>query len=40
VDSRPTRWFEAKVDGGFAYLPIFTPGKFRSIMGLNQLLLE
>ena len=30
VGNQPTRWFEAKVDGGFAYLPIFTPGKFKS----------
>ena len=28
--NQPTRWFEAKVDGGFAYLPILTPGKFKS----------
>jgi hypothetical protein len=41
VDGRPTRWFEGKVDGGFAYLPIFTPGKFGSTKELNpQLLLE
>ena len=30
VGNQPTRWFEAKVDGGFAYLPILTPGKFKS----------
>ncbi len=41
VDGKPTRWFEGKVDGGFAYLPIFTPGKFGSTKELNpQLLLE
>jgi hypothetical protein len=28
IEDQPTRWFEAKVDGGFAYLPIFTPGTF------------
>ena len=38
VDNRPTRWFEAKVDGGFAYLPIFTPGTFRSSMDFTLVL--
>jgi hypothetical protein len=38
VDDKPTRWFEAKVDGGFAYLPIFTPGKFRSSAPFKQIL--
>jgi hypothetical protein len=28
VEDQPTGWFEAKVDGGFAVLPIFTPGTF------------
>ena len=28
VDDRPRRWFEAEVHGGFAYLPVFTPGSF------------
>jgi hypothetical protein len=40
VDGRPTRWFEGKVDGGFAYLPIFTPGKFGTKELNPQLLLE
>ena len=38
VDDRPTRWFEAKVDGGFAYLPIFTPGKFKSSVPFKLIL--
>ena len=38
VDDKPTRWFEATVDGGFAYLPIFTPGKFTSSPPFTQVL--
>jgi hypothetical protein len=29
VDDQPRRWFEAEVHGGFAYLRVFTPGKFK-----------